>query len=218
MYMRCLVTVLVFLLSLLLCPNLSFASRQKVCIKEDGSVVVKRKCRASKGLTELSLSVIATSINSIPGSKGEIGPQGPAGPEGAQGPQGLSGADGAQGAQGPAGPQGAQGLQGSQGPQGPQGAQGPQGPAGLAGHQMVVASDVRTVLNGNATQLNVDCPAGKVVTGGSCLSTNSSLHLYSSQARGSNFETQWECNWKNDSGSTQSTVVLVVRAFCINNT
>ena len=44
------------------------AAPQRVCMKADGSIVVKRRCKASKGQTEVSINSLSTQ-----------GTQGPAG-------------------------------------------------------------------------------------------------------------------------------------------
>ena len=86
-----------------------------------------------------------------------------------QGEQGLPGPEGPQGANGPEGPQGETGPQGPQGEPGEPGPQGPQGekgdPGGLSGYE-VVESDLVTAAPHVTLSGSVDCPPGKVVTGG----------------------------------------------------
>jgi len=83
--------------------------------------------------------------------------------KGAKGPRGATGA---QGAAGPTGEQGAAG------PTGAQGAQGLKGDTGAAGHngatQVAVYSAASTLPAGasNPAVVDVNCPAGTVVTGG----------------------------------------------------
>ncbi len=75
-------------------PPAALAARQKACVKEDGRVVIKRRCRENKKESPLNLLDIATSI------QGEAGPQGPQGIQGSQGGAGQPGPQGEQGLQG----------------------------------------------------------------------------------------------------------------------
>ncbi|MDC0359067.1 collagen-like protein [Oligoflexia bacterium] len=68
---------------LLVIPNTAYAGRQKACVKEDGSVVIKRKCKTKKNESELNLSNLANTVQGAPGAKGESGEPGP---QGAPGP------------------------------------------------------------------------------------------------------------------------------------
>ena len=71
-------------------PASAFAGG-KACIKADGSVVVKRKCKANKGEQQLNINLVAAAA------------QGPAGPKGDTGSAGATGATGAQGGKGDTG-------------------------------------------------------------------------------------------------------------------
>ena len=61
----------------ILIPNNAFAARQKACLKEDGSVVIKRRCRAKKGEAVLNLSDISATLQGPKGEKGDQGEDGP---------------------------------------------------------------------------------------------------------------------------------------------
>jgi hypothetical protein len=101
------------------------------------------------------------SVFTTKGDMGPAGPEGPMGPIGAQGPAGQIG---------PVGPQGWQGPQGAPGPAGPQ------GPAGVSGYyQNFIAFPLNETTSGQAsdgslqvwTAGRTNCPAGKVILGGS---------------------------------------------------
>ncbi len=64
-----------------------FAAK-KVCVKADGSVVVKKRCKTKKNEQKLNLDTISTLSK---GEKGEKGERGDAGPQGVQGIQGQDG-------------------------------------------------------------------------------------------------------------------------------
>jgi hypothetical protein len=70
-----------------------------------------------------------------------------------QGPQGATGATGAIGATGATGPQGIQGIQGPAG-------------TGVSGYQIVTGTLVTILASDFNVATSVDCPAGKVATGG----------------------------------------------------
>ena len=75
-----------------------------------------------------------------------------------QGPQGI------QGPQGTQGPQGIQGPQGTPGTPGAPGAPGTDG--GLAGYEIVTGTPVTILVSDFNVTVSVNCPAGKVATGG----------------------------------------------------
>lgn len=79
-----------------------YAGPQRLCQKSDGSFVVKRRCKAKRGETQLSIDVLGSSLVQA----GAAGPQGPAGANGKDGVSGLDGVDGVDGATGPQGPSG----------------------------------------------------------------------------------------------------------------
>ncbi|MFO1399566.1 MAG: hypothetical protein U1F48_21145 [Burkholderiales bacterium] len=89
-----------------------------------------------------------------------VGSTGPAGPPGPQGIQGVPGPQGIQGIQGVPGPTGATGATG---PQGPTGATGPAGPVNLT-----YVEQTYDVPPSSGWALEVACPVGKYVVGGSC--------------------------------------------------
>ena len=76
--------LLLFVISLTgFTPSESFARPLKACITTDGTVIVKKRCKKSKGEQQLDISLLPST-----------GPQGPAGPTGAAGEQGIPGRDG----------------------------------------------------------------------------------------------------------------------------
>jgi hypothetical protein len=150
------------------------------------------------------------------GPAGETGPQGPAGPEGPRGAQGLRGpqgnpgppgAMGPEGAMGPAGPQGPQGTTGAAGPPGPQG---PQGPPGVSGLQIV--SNSGTAIHNTQSTIEVDCPSGKVVTGGGFYTRFEEIRPVASRPRDAN---TWEIIVENIS-SNIDVLDIQVYALCSN--
>lgn len=118
---------------------------------KDGTIA----SRDIKNRTIGRVDIAAATLSSLRGARGPVGAQGP---RGAVGPQGAAGA------------QGAAGPQGATGPQGPQGAAGPTGPAGadggLAGYEIVTGSAVAISGTDFDVATSVNCPAGKVATGG----------------------------------------------------
>ena len=58
------------------------AARQKVCVTEEGKVVIKRKCSARKNLTPLDLTQLASTIQGPKGDAGDQGLRGDTGPSG----------------------------------------------------------------------------------------------------------------------------------------
>ncbi len=84
-------------------PDISEAKPLKVCVKENGTIVAKRRCNAKRGQTELNSQVL-TAIGDT-----QVGPQGPQGEPGPQGPKGDAGPKGDQGDVGPKGDIGPQG-------------------------------------------------------------------------------------------------------------
>lgn len=99
-------------------PDTAYAAKQKVCVKKDGRVVIKRKCRARRNETRFNLSVLTNTIQGAEGKQGEPGPKGdtgapgPKGDTGASGPKGDPGAPGSKGEPGIKGPPGADGVLG----------------------------------------------------------------------------------------------------------
>ena len=57
----------------------ALAAPQKVCIKEDGSLIAKRRCKVRRNETQVSLTDISAMVEGLPGPQGPEGPQGPAG-------------------------------------------------------------------------------------------------------------------------------------------
>ncbi|MCB0347113.1 MAG: hypothetical protein KDD66_18480 [Bdellovibrionales bacterium] len=72
--------LLVFTAAVVFSPIEAWAVRQRVCVNADGSLVVKRRCRANRGQVEMSLEMV---------SEQAVGPQGEPGPAGPQGHPGL---------------------------------------------------------------------------------------------------------------------------------
>ena len=58
------------------------AAKQNVCVKSDGSTVVKRRCRSKRGETKFNALEFAESLVGPQGPKGDTGPQGVTGPPG----------------------------------------------------------------------------------------------------------------------------------------
>ncbi|MCB0334219.1 MAG: collagen-like protein [Bdellovibrionales bacterium] len=188
------------------------ALNSKVCLKSNGSLVVKRRCSAKKGESTLSLGDISASIQS------EAGPQGPKGDSGAAGPQGPQGATGAVGPEGPKGDTGDQGPAGPQGQQGQQGIQGPQGiqgEPGMSGFMVVTNEPLPQSLPHMGTlNLSVSCPIGKIMVGGSCSCESSRVYSFENAPLGT---TGWQCNFANYSGSASSEVNFTAKVFCIDD-
>ena len=67
-----LLCLLAFTTFLILTSEQAWAGPRRVCAKEDGSIVVKRRCREVRNEMELSLTELT----------GPTGPEGPAGPAG----------------------------------------------------------------------------------------------------------------------------------------
>ena len=93
MHAKQILTVIVslYVTAVLAGPQPAFAARQKVCVKPDGKVVIKRKCKLSKSETELNLADISLTLQGEQGIQGPQGEQGLAGPQGDQGEQGPPG-------------------------------------------------------------------------------------------------------------------------------
>ncbi|MCB0338213.1 MAG: tail fiber domain-containing protein [Bdellovibrionales bacterium] len=92
-------------LSIALLPTVTFAKPKRVCLKEaTGTLVVQKKCKPAKGLSDFNQEKIASLVPTA------LGPEGPKGDTGAQGPVGPQGLSGVQGPQGPVGPSGSDGV------------------------------------------------------------------------------------------------------------
>ena len=78
--------------SLILVPVDAYAKR--VCVKPDGTLITRKKCKAAKGLSDASLGLFSQSIEGQPGPVGPAGPQGATGPAGPMGDPGIDGVTG----------------------------------------------------------------------------------------------------------------------------
>jgi hypothetical protein len=146
------------------------------------------------------------------GAPGATGAQGPAGATGAQGPKGDTGATGATGVTGATGAQGPQGPMGPMGPMGLQGPQGQQGAPGVSGYEIVTASGLVSLGNGQEATIGVLCPAGKSVLGGGGNTLLSGMALARSYPNSAN---SWEIKFRNvSSGSLLGTIEAY--AICAN--
>jgi Collagen triple helix repeat (20 copies) len=125
------IPLLAFALLVPLHEAVSAAPAKSVCIKSDGSIQIRLRCKKNeRTLTALELNNIISSSN---GAAGPVGSEGPAGAEGPVGPTGPVGPAGPVGQSGPVGSAGVVGLKGSVGPTGASGAQGQQGIQGVKG-------------------------------------------------------------------------------------
>jgi hypothetical protein len=124
---------------------------------------------------------------------GEV--RGPQGPQGATGPTG------------PAGPAGPQGSTGATGPTGPAGADG-----GLAGYEIVSGAAV-AIAAGEVETATVNCPAGKVVTGGGASVTDPTLAGLMAQSFPAALGDGWTVSVWNESGAPTS---MTPYAICAN--
>ncbi|RMG43016.1 MAG: hypothetical protein D6719_04850 [Candidatus Dadabacteria bacterium] len=86
---RTLLKVLVISLSVIVCAaEPAFAARKGKICEKNGALIVKKRCKASRGETELN---VATFSGLVASTVGSIGPQGPKGDPGPPGPPGMPG-------------------------------------------------------------------------------------------------------------------------------
>lgn len=194
----------------------------KLCLKQDGQILGRKKCRRSETvidnsvLTELT-SVVVEDHSGQPGAQGDTGPQGPKGDRGAAGPQGLQGVAGLNGAVGP---------RGEQGPVGPQGEQGPAGPQGKSGilnfsvvHDASGAGKVYPellVLTPGTTEFSFSspCPVDTRVIGGGCSGTQPPAMLLGGSEWNTRDGWTWRCTYYNPSSSATAYVVRLATGYC----
>lgn len=120
---------------------------------------------------------------------------------GPQGPQGATGAAGPQGTQGPAGPAGPAGAAGTDGADG-----------GLAGYEIVTGATV-PLAAGAVHSATVNCPAGKVVTGGGASVADPSLAGITVESHPLALGAGWAVSvWNESSGASDMTPY----AICAN--
>ncbi|RMG43015.1 MAG: collagen-like protein [Candidatus Dadabacteria bacterium] len=89
---RTLLLILVTTVLTLTClPESAYAGRKNRLCEKDGTLIIKRRCKASRGETELDVPTFSGLVASTVGSIGPQGPKGDPGPQGPQGPAGMPG-------------------------------------------------------------------------------------------------------------------------------
>ncbi|MDC0359078.1 collagen-like protein [Oligoflexia bacterium] len=84
-----------------LMSNVASAAPRKACVKQDSSVVVKRRCKAKRGESPLNLAMISAQTVGPKGAQGVKGDTGDSGDQGVKGDKGDQGDKGDRGADGP---------------------------------------------------------------------------------------------------------------------
>ncbi len=94
--------------------------------------------------------------------------------------------------------QGPEGAQGPQGPQGIQGEEGPEGSSGISGFERLETLHSSTVGAGlSRAVFSPECPDGKAIISGSCMTNTLSMNLTSSTRWSGATGNRWRCDWYN---------------------
>jgi hypothetical protein len=140
----------------------------------------------------------------IQGPKGDTGPQGKQGEQGVPGKNGEDGKDGKDGLPGKDGKDGKDGVTGHKGEKGDTGPAGPQGPEGDEGPKGEPGSIKNVAVYSNSfsgKSGSVDCPQGKVATGGG-FSGASNAKATTSMPTGFGTPKGWKVEFEGNTGGT----------------